>query len=144
MMEQIGALVYNGISLRSIPLYTNAKTTNYSRKMCQVILTRSLHICLRFVPVREGIFLRVPLEKKILVSYLRLRKHSIFVLVSFQLMYAAYHHTLTSSMQNTGHLIQTKILHGVVSLLEERIFAPNPNISQFFLCYVNLYVKKVM
>ncbi|OPZ85496.1 MAG: hypothetical protein BWY74_03894 [Firmicutes bacterium ADurb.Bin419] len=41
MMEQIGALVYNGISLRSIPLYTNAKTTNYSRKMCQVILTRS-------------------------------------------------------------------------------------------------------
>ena len=34
-------MVYNGITLRSIPLYTNAKTTKCSRKMCQVILTRS-------------------------------------------------------------------------------------------------------
>jgi len=45
-------LVYNGISLRSIPLYTNTKTTNYSRKMCQVILTRSDE-----EPAQEALFM---------------------------------------------------------------------------------------
>ena len=39
--ERSDALGYNGISLRSIPLYPSAKATNSSRKMCKVILTRS-------------------------------------------------------------------------------------------------------